>query len=80
MLLLEAIGIVFAGAAAIVFAYSLINPEAVRKGETVRPGDNLQKAIMRVGNPIWLTDRRLFKIGTVLVILASISLIASSAI
>jgi hypothetical protein len=79
MLMLEAIGILLAGAAAIVFAYPLLYPEAVRNGETVKPGNDLHKAIKRVGSPIWLTDGRLFKIGTVLVIFATIFLIARSA-
>jgi hypothetical protein len=80
MLLLEAIGIVLAGVAAIVFAYSLRRPEGVRKGELVRPGDDLQGAMMRVGNPIWLTDRRLFSMGTVLIVLSMIFLIVGLAV
>ena len=63
---------VLVGAAAITFGYPLLKPEKVRDGHEVRHGGDLQKALSRVGMPLWFSDRRIFYVGSIFSLLAII--------
>ncbi|NOZ60242.1 MAG: hypothetical protein GXO74_01025 [Calditrichaeota bacterium] len=71
------IGTILAAIGAFIFAYPLLNPETVRKGERVNQNEKnaIQQAINRSGKNYFWTDKKLYLAGIITTLLGVVLII-----
>lgn len=72
MILFGILGVVIGLIGGIILLYPVFKPEKERRGEEVRAGGNLQKAMDKLGEPYFWTDKKIAVIGLAVALIGAI--------